>query len=180
MTTSGFGGRGKKSAWEAWKAYPDVTETFMPNSPHLLITSECQHFQLLEQFSAVLYDKTSDLKFFNEARRELFCQKNKTMKNIPPTQDALLQHCKHVSYQTRIWTTSDIALQQSPLPKDMDGHWIWKAMHGFLWITLPLASQSCTELVKCGCKSKNGCGARCSCKKARWKCTELCTCRSSK
>jgi len=58
-----------KSAWEAWKAYPDVIEAFlfMVCHPHLQKTAECQHFQLLEQFSVVLYDKTSDLKFVNEA-----------------------------------------------------------------------------------------------------------------
>ena len=28
-TTSQFLGRGKKSAWEAWKAYPDVLEAFL-------------------------------------------------------------------------------------------------------------------------------------------------------
>ena len=77
-----------KSAWEAWKAYPDVTEAFffMASHPRLQITAEqCQHFQLLERFSVVLYHKTSELKFVNEAQRELFCQKNRTIENIPPT-----------------------------------------------------------------------------------------------
>lgn len=105
-TTSAFLGRGKKSAWQAWKAYPEVTEAFhyIVSHPHLQITAEAQHFQLLEQFSVILYDKTSDLKLVNEARRELFCQKNKTMENITPTQDALLQHCKRDVYQAGIWT----------------------------------------------------------------------------
>lgn len=86
------------------------------------------------------------------------------MENIPPTQDALVQHCKRVCYQAGIWTASDIAIQQSPSPEgygwtlDMDtSAWIP------VWITLPQASQACTELVKCGCKSKNKCGALCSC-----------------
>jgi hypothetical protein len=48
--------------------------------------------QPLERFTFVLYDKTSELESVNEARRELFCQNNKTMEYIPPTQDSLLQH----------------------------------------------------------------------------------------
>jgi len=36
------------------------------------------------------------------------------MENIPPMQDALLRHCKRVSYKAEIWINRDIALQQSP------------------------------------------------------------------
>ena len=36
------------------------------------------------------------------------------------------------------------------------------------------SSKACSELVKCSCRSVKGCGARCSCKKANWKCAELC------
>ena len=120
-TTSSFWERGKKSAWESWKAYPEVTKAFlyMVSNPHLPITVEAQHFQRLEHFTVILYDKTSDLEFVDEARRELFCYKNRTMENIPPTQDALLQHCKRVGYQAGIWTTSDMAQQQTPPP---EGH----------------------------------------------------------
>ena len=32
-TTSGFFGKGKKSAWETWKCYPDVTEVFTHMAP---------------------------------------------------------------------------------------------------------------------------------------------------
>ena len=45
---------------------------------------------------AIIYDRTSSLQLecLNEARREMFCQKNRTMENIPPMQDALQQHSK--------------------------------------------------------------------------------------
>ncbi len=80
-TTSSFFGKGKKTAWETWKSYPEVTEAFlyMAGHPHIPITVEAQNFQLLERFSVILYDKTSSLESVNEARRELFCQKNKPM-----------------------------------------------------------------------------------------------------
>ena len=35
-----------------------------------------------------VYDKTSDLQHVNEARQEMFCQKEKSMERLPPTQDA--------------------------------------------------------------------------------------------
>jgi len=149
--TSAFYGKGKKSAWEAWKSYPEVT----------------QAFKYMESV--------------NEAQRELFCQKNKTMDHIPPTQDSLLQHVKRVAYQSGIWATSELAQQPIPSPEgcgwtlDRDSQ-IWLPV----WSLLPMASKACSELVKCGCKSTSGCGTKCSCKKAQWKCTELCSCKCDK
>ncbi len=36
---------------------------------------------------------------------------------LPPTQDALLQHCKRVVYQSGIWCTRDQSLQHAPSPR---------------------------------------------------------------
>ncbi len=180
-TTSGFFGKGKKSAWDAWKSYPEVTQAFVyvVTHPHIMLTVEDQHFKRLERFCIVLYHKTSNLESVTQSRRELFCQKNKTMETIPPTQDALLQHCKRAIYQAGIWTTSDLAQQQTPSPEGWgwtldDDKWLP------VWTTQPVASEACSKLVKCGCKSDKGCGPRCSCKKANWKCTELCNCKCNK
>ena len=90
-TTSAFFGKGKKSAWEAWKCYHDVTSAFtsMALHPFTEVDANAQHFQLLERFTIVLYDKTSDLQHVNDARKELFCQKGKTMERLPPTQNSI-------------------------------------------------------------------------------------------
>ena len=181
-TTSVFFGKGKKSAWEAWKSFPEVTRAFlyMANHPHTPLTIECEHFRLLERFCVVIYDKTSNLESVNEARKDLLCQKSRTMETIPPSQDARLQHCKRVAYQAGIWSTSDKAQQEIPSP---EGHG-WKLTEECkwspVWMTLPVASKACTELVRCGCKSSRGCGGRCACKRAQWKCTELCSCHCEK
>jgi hypothetical protein len=68
-TTSAFFGKGKKTAWEVCKSYPEVTEAFlhMTKHPHSPVTEESQHFQLLERFSVILYDKTSDLESIDES-----------------------------------------------------------------------------------------------------------------
>jgi len=179
-TTSAFLGRGKKSTWEAWKTYREVTPafTYMALHPFTHLVTEDEHFALLERFIIVLYDKTSDAENVNEARKELFCKKSRTMEKLPPTQDALLQHAKRAAYQAGVWCTSDLSEQHAPNPKV----WGWTLNKDSqcwvpVWNTLPIASKACSELVKCNCKSQSGCGGRCACRKAGWNCTELCGCQ---
>ena len=122
-TTSAFFGIGKKSAWEAWNCYPCVINafTFMALCPNTEVDAGAQHFQLLEHLTIILYNKTSDLEYVNEAKKELFYQKGKSMDRLPPTQDALLQHTKRVAYQTGIWCTSNLIQQCVPSPEG----WGW-------------------------------------------------------
>ena len=90
-TTSAFHGRGKKLAWEAWNCYPEVTTafTYMASNPYASLVLESPHYRLLERFTIVLYNKTSNLEDVDEARMELFCQRSRSMENIPPTRDAM-------------------------------------------------------------------------------------------
>ena len=69
-TTSAFFGKGKKSAWEAWKCYPQVTQAFlyMASHPHIEITVESQPLQLLERFTVILYDKASNHEFVGQSQ----------------------------------------------------------------------------------------------------------------
>ncbi len=62
-TTSAFFGKGKTSAWEAWNCCPDMTNafTFMALHPYTKVDVDAEHFQLLEYFTVIPYDKTSDL-----------------------------------------------------------------------------------------------------------------------
>ena len=55
------------------------------------------------KFVIWLYDKTADTNQINEIRYKLFVQKNSNTKNLPPTEDALIQHTRRVSYQVFIW-----------------------------------------------------------------------------
>lgn len=181
-TVSSFYGKGKKKAWEAWKCYPKVTDAFqlMAKRPYTYLNIETEHFKVLERFTVVLYDKTSSMETVNETRRDMFCQKSKSMDAIPPTQDALLQHAKRASYQTGIWATCDQPQQQAPSPEN----WGWmldKESRSWtpVWTTLPVASKACRELVKCSCKTDSGC-SRCSCGKVGLECTQLCTCKCKK
>jgi len=93
-TTSALRGKGKKLAWQAWQAYEDVTETFkyLASYPFEYLNIDSIHFQKIKRFTVILYDKTSPLSSANEARKDLFCHKSRSMDWIPSTQNALLQH----------------------------------------------------------------------------------------
>ena len=81
-----FFGSSKKSAWQAWSAYPEATEAFVhiAQHPYEPISLSSEHFLTLERFTVVLYHKSSSFTTVNEARRELFCKKSKSLENIPP------------------------------------------------------------------------------------------------
>ena len=99
-TVSSFRGRGKKTAWAAWMAYPAVTDAFIslllqPGE----ITSESEVLHNIEQFVILIYSKGCTLSRVNDARKELFAVSRRSMDNIPPTQGALIQHIKRAVYQ---------------------------------------------------------------------------------
>jgi len=71
------------------------------------------HFQALEHFTVILYDKNSDVEHVSEARKTLFCQKERKMEKL---QDALLQHAKRVAYQAGIWCSSNHSIFNAPSP----------------------------------------------------------------
>ncbi len=39
-----------------------------------------------------------------------------------------------------------------------------------------VATEACSQLLKCACKSATGCGTRFGCRKGGWQCTRLCKC----
>ena len=119
-TTSAFNGKRKKSVWQAWQAFEDVTETFvyLAGHPFQLLDAEDGNFLKIERMTVILYDKTSPLSSVNETRRELFCHKNRAMYKLPPTKDALLQHTRRAVYQAGVWTMSTQTHLVVPSPQD--------------------------------------------------------------
>ena len=139
-------GKGKKTAWRAWKAYDDVTEIFvhLAKHPFQLLDVDCQEFQKLERLTVILYDKSSPVSSINQARKELFC----------------------------IWATSTQAEQMIPSPQGYGwtkelGSWV------LVWSTIPEVSRACKELIKCSCK---GDCSTCKCGTANLDCSPLCKC----
>ena len=175
-TVSFFGGKSKKTSWNTWKFYDLVTPAFcaLAATP----STECieQWLPLLERFVVLLYDRTSSLEHVNEARKELFTKKSRTIDRLPPTQAALIQHIKRAAYQAgHCWAQVMIAAPELPSP----GDWGWKRKDqgcGWeaFWTALPEATQACRELICCGCKKE--CRGRCKCQKAALQRTALCNC----
>ena len=75
----------------------------MTADPIQLLSQELKSFALLERYTCVLYDKTTDIENVNDLRKDVFDKKSLSMKNIPPTQAALLQHAHRAVYQSSIW-----------------------------------------------------------------------------
>ena len=173
-TVSSFRGRGKKTAWSAWMAYPAATDIFVSLlSQPVEISEEALH--KIERFVVLMYSKTCTLSSVNDARKELFAQSGRSIDNIPPTQGALLQHIKRTCYQASyIWAQ---ALTPSPvLPNPVD--WGYKLLDTVLipyWTDLEDVTKTCKELVHCGCKKS--CKIPCKCRSLHLQCTELCKCK---
>ncbi len=176
-TISAFKFKGKKTAWQAWQAFEEVTDTFVYLSiyPFENLNPDSCHFKALERLVVVMYDRTSPLTSINEAREELFCKRRLSVERMPPTQDVLLQHCKRSLYQAEIWTTSMQVQQMLPSPEDYS--WT-KTSNSWapVWITIPDVSKACRELVKCSCK---GNCSNCTCAKANIVCSPLYKCKCS-
>ena len=172
-TVSSFSGRGKKTAWNTWTVYPDVTTAFEELQMMQTEISEAT-MKTLERFVVLLYDRTSDIMSVNDSRKNLFTLKSRSIENILPTQEALRQHIKRAVYQANCWGKALISEQDLPDP----ANWGWERIDdGWepLWTTLPEASRACHELIHCGCKK--GCTRQCKCMRAALKCTALCFCQ---
>ena len=93
-----FGRKDKRTAWDTWKAYNDVT----PALCSLATTPESVRSfikQLLERFVILLYDRASDLEYVNQAWKQLFTQRGRSIEGIPPTKASLIQLTKRATYQ---------------------------------------------------------------------------------
>ena len=84
-TTSQFLGKGKKTSWGAWKAYSSATTAFQHavNNPFEVLVFASTAFQILEQFTCILYDKTTSITIVNDLRQDLFSKRAKLMGQYP-------------------------------------------------------------------------------------------------
>ena len=89
--TSSFKHIGKKTAWDAWSVYDEVTEVFRCLRSAALIEALTNAFPILEHYTVIMYDRTSTCTSVNTARKDLFTRKGREIDNIPPTADALLR-----------------------------------------------------------------------------------------
>ena len=103
-TVSSFATRGKKLSWQTWNAFDDVTATFriLGDTPGQIDDEKAM--AMLEHFTVLLYDRTSDMDNIDELHQQLFTKWGTSMENLPPTKAALVQYAKRAVYQAgHIW-----------------------------------------------------------------------------
>ena len=170
---SAFRGKAKKSAWQTWNVFDDVTETFANLSQHPALIRDLD-MEKLERFVVLMYDRSSAATGVDEARLDLFARKQRAYNSIPPTQAALREHSKRAAYQAGIiWGQATVCNPDMSSPAE----WGWTQkgdVWQITWTTLPPIAASCLELTKCSCKM--GCKGICKCSKAELPCTSLCSC----
>ncbi len=90
-TVSSFAGHGKKSCWDVWNVYPQLTDTFinLSNTPTQMSSDD---FDVIQRFVVLVYSRTCEQIKVNDARKQLFSQGSRMIEHIPPTEAALL--CK--------------------------------------------------------------------------------------
>ena len=101
-TVSSFAGIGKKTSWAAWNVYPEVTDAF-DELMHMADPISDRTLEVIERFVVLMYSRTSDLSRVDDARKQLFAQKSRSLENILPTQAALEQHLERARYQCNCW-----------------------------------------------------------------------------
>ena len=84
--------RQKKSAWDTWKMYDEVTDIFLA----LVNRQELDeyNFSIIQRFVCILYNRTSHHFWVNDARKQMFAQGQTSFEKIPPSEAALEQHVR--------------------------------------------------------------------------------------
>ena len=124
-----------------------------------------------------MYDRASTCETVNDARKDLFTRKGRSIDNIPPTAAALEQHVKRAAYQAghcRGQSLMPVLVLPDP------SVWGWQPGPDQtlqpVWTMLPQASQPYLEFLKCGCRIDKGFRGKCKCVNADVLCTALCKC----
>ena len=168
---------GKKTAWNAWQAFPQITDTFIailqdPTS----FTLESEHMRHLERLVILMYSRNCDTDSLNEARKRMFTNGLKDLDSIPPTKHAFYQHTKRALLTAAfIWKQS---LSKTPqIPTYSEWGWKWNGRTNEwvpYWTDLAGVSQACSLLLNCGCVV--ACRGNCKCHRAGLHCSQLCKC----
>lgn len=174
-TTSQFCSIGKKTAWKVLNDNPSLLLSFgndiVPVSDSMLKA---------ESFVCKMYKPGTTHECIQSVRSEMFRSIKKNLDNIPPTQDALVQHLKRAHLQTYIWRQSLVSKPDIPLPINCG----WKLENDVLlplFLTKNPVHPSTIQLITCGC-TESGCkcqNKKCSCTNRGLRCSGSCKCSGS-
>ena len=176
-TTSAFANKGKKMPWELIKSSPmkygklcdigssPVNETYPVVKDFIL--------NMYQPYNSKLNQTVSACK---DIRYKLFAAKGCRLKDLPPTEDALMQHLKRVDYQVKIWKASLEAKPIFPCPVSTGAWHVDESLKLVpTYITTEPVPERILQIIKCSC-SKSRCAKTCACLKQGLPCTDACQC----
>ena len=151
----------------------EVSLTFTAPS-HIPSEVSDRDLSILETFAVAMYDKSSTTTMVNDARLDLFAQKERSYQAIPSTRAYFQKHAQHAAYQAGlICGRATNPNPDIPSPE----RWGWRK-EGDQWkihsVDLPHVASSSQELTKCGCKKV--CCGRFKCYGSGFVCARLCNC----
>ncbi len=138
---SSFVRKGKKTAWDVWQVYPEVTAAFTEMSSSVMGLSD-ETMKIFEHFLIILYERTSEFSELTEARKHLFTKKGRhRTESLPPTKAALTEHARRAAYQSgHIWGQALVPQMNLPDPGKCGWAKDEKGWHPY-WTMLPEASK---------------------------------------
>ena len=174
-STSAFYGKGKRTAFSLLLGNESFIDAFGELGCSFLLSDNIT--KALERFVFCLYGQ-SNAQTVNDAHYKLFCVASSSLpeKTIPPTTDALSQHCQRANYQAAIFKSSLTPKMNAPPPTEHGWH-IDNGDLSVTWMTQKPAPDSILHTVYCSCK-QGRCEptTRCSCVNAGLPCTDVCKC----
>ena len=88
--------------------------------------------RVLQWFVVLMYDSKYDCDNVNVARKKLFSSKAKSIGNVPPTVDAVLQHIQRAVFQAgHIWSQSLVYHHSYQVQATVAGTWLIKTGYQF-------------------------------------------------
>ena len=111
-------GIGKKSVFKAIYDHPDdFSDLLTLNSED---NASISALQAAQKLTSALYDpkakRTDAIQNLNNLRVKLASKKNASLIKLPPCEASFTQHVRRASWQTKIWMTSHIAMQDAGSP----------------------------------------------------------------
>lgn len=95
---SAFRGKGRKSAWQTWEVFDEVSSTFTKLS-QIPLALDDSDLRMLEKFVVTMYDRSSTSTTVDDARLDLFARKQAI--HVYPTHSRIPEATFHASCLSR-------------------------------------------------------------------------------